>query len=364
MNSTPKSSPRVLVVDDNEVNRMILINMLEVFHVHADEAEDGNQAVLLSEKNPYDLILVDHIMPVMNGLKTTLELRSKAINKENVIIVALTADVNEIIRGQYRSVEANDVYAKPIELKDLAMIMKTWRLLEPDESPEQEAGIIKPDEDNELLKGMIVAIEDIDYEAGLKFALGNQIHFIEILEVSLKDLKSCHPIILRSHENNSREELKTAVHKIKNILANIGTLKLYEEASVFERAIKDLSDRDTEYMYQMFYTHLISFEEKLESALERIRATQTNLLSLQVINVLLMSPEEYEQSISNAIYYIKRYEYDAIVRELKKLVQQGAAADREELKNALEDIRIFDYDSALSRIINIKNKTDGISVFE
>lgn len=357
MKDMPKSSARVLVIDDNEVNRVILLNMLELFDIHADEAEGGEKAVHMSMNNSYDLILIDHIMPGMNGIRTTSEIRSKALNREDVVIIALTADADEAIREHYRKVRANDVWEKPIELKDLATMLKTWELLTHGENMVQNTVPDDLADQAEFLKRIIDTIEDIDYEAGMKFALGNPVRFAEILYISQKDLRSCILIIVKAHENNSIKDLKMGIHKLKNILSNIGTIQLYEKTSVFERVLKDLSKSDTEYMYQILLSQVICFEDKLSAALEIIRTNRGEMLGMQGGVMQLMSAKEYEQSLLNAIYYIRRYEYEAIVRELKNLILGGNPEGREELQLALEDIRSFDYDSALAWILRVKNKT-------
>jgi hypothetical protein len=67
-----------------------------------------------------------------------------------------------------------------------------------------------------------------------------------------------------------------------------------------------------------------------------------------------MSKEEYEQSLLNTIYYIKRFEYDAIMKELELLILRGFMEFKQELELALADIKDFDYEKALERIIKLK----------
>ncbi len=161
MDKTEKLSTKALIVDDNEVNRLILVNMLELFHIHSDQVDSGRKAVLLSETNAYDLILVDHIMPEMNGVKTTIALRRVAINKENVVIIAITADVTETIKYLYRDAGANAVYEKPLELKNLSAMFRTWGLKVQKETSQNCAGIISSDKNYELFKSIIETIDDM-----------------------------------------------------------------------------------------------------------------------------------------------------------------------------------------------------------
>jgi hypothetical protein len=69
-----------------------------------------------------------------------------------------------------------------------------------------------------------------------------------------------------------------------------------------------------------------------------------------------MSNEEYEQSLLNTIYYIKRFEYDAIIKELELLILKGFAKYKQEFELALADIKDFEYEKALDRIKKLEIK--------
>ncbi len=123
-----------LVVEDIEVNREILIEFLKNTGVVCESAENGQEAVEKFTANPgkYDLILMDVLMPVMNGIQATIKIRaieeSKQVQHKGVPIIALTAsafteDVEECLRSGM-----NDHIAKPIEYRDfMTKIMKNLK---------------------------------------------------------------------------------------------------------------------------------------------------------------------------------------------------------------------------------------------
>ncbi|HBT08215.1 MAG TPA: hybrid sensor histidine kinase/response regulator, partial [Leeuwenhoekiella sp.] len=114
------SNQRVLIVDDNKINRMVTRRVLERQHAEVFEAQNGEEALALTQKNHYDLILMDINMPGMNGYETTREIR--AFEKE-VPIIALTAAEAEYIRKKAKEYGMNDVITKPYNLSQFSKVI-------------------------------------------------------------------------------------------------------------------------------------------------------------------------------------------------------------------------------------------------
>jgi signal transduction histidine kinase/CheY-like chemotaxis protein/HAMP domain-containing protein len=118
---------RALLVDDVEINRMIVISMLEDTGIEIDEAQDGEVAIELFENSPenyYDIILMDVQMPNKNGYEATTAIREmKREDAKNTPIVALTANAfkDDIDKGTAAGMNAH--LAKPIEYDKLVEIM-------------------------------------------------------------------------------------------------------------------------------------------------------------------------------------------------------------------------------------------------
>ena len=109
---------RVLVVDDNPVNLLVIEAMLSELNHHAEQAEGGEQAVEAAQSRTYDLILMDIHMPVLDGIGATEQIR-RLYSKDDLPIVAVTADVMEGTRERCLDAGMNDVLAKPVDLEDL-----------------------------------------------------------------------------------------------------------------------------------------------------------------------------------------------------------------------------------------------------
>ncbi|TGE26944.1 response regulator [Hymenobacter metallicola] len=107
---------RVLLVEDNEINREVARLMLEEWQVEVDEAADGLEAVQLHAEKPYDVILMDIQMPNMNGLEATARIRQHPEwQRAQVPILALTANAFRADNELYLAAGMNDCLAKPFE---------------------------------------------------------------------------------------------------------------------------------------------------------------------------------------------------------------------------------------------------------
>jgi two-component system, sensor histidine kinase and response regulator len=120
------SGARVLVVEDNPVNQKVALRQLARLGVQADVAVNGREAVAILGGLAYDLVLMDCQMPEMNGYEATDAVRRAEGPNQSVPIVAMTADV--VTSGRQRSLDAGmtDYLSKPIEIEDLARILRTW----------------------------------------------------------------------------------------------------------------------------------------------------------------------------------------------------------------------------------------------
>jgi CheY-like chemotaxis protein len=129
----PSSAPalRILLAEDNEINREIACALLERLGLQADVAEDGQSALDKVRAGSYDLVLMDVRMPRMDGLESTRRIRSLALARQPHV-VALTANAYEEDRQECLAAGMDDFLAKPYRLDDLARLLdKVRRQREP-----------------------------------------------------------------------------------------------------------------------------------------------------------------------------------------------------------------------------------------
>ena len=106
--------PRILLAEDNSVNRMVIAAMLGDFGGTIVAVENGLEAVQAVQRETFDLILMDIQMPVMDGLEAVQEIRGMPGAKGEVPIIAVTANAMKGDREKYLEMGMNDYVAKPV----------------------------------------------------------------------------------------------------------------------------------------------------------------------------------------------------------------------------------------------------------
>ncbi|ADG11793.1 hybrid sensor histidine kinase/response regulator [Caulobacter segnis] len=118
---TAADAPRILVVDDNQTNRAVLLTLLSHLGVAAHFAVDGRDALAMWERARWDAILMDIHMPIMDGVQAsqTIRAREKATGRPRTPIIAVTASVLTHERTLYAEAGMDGIVAKPVEIPRL-----------------------------------------------------------------------------------------------------------------------------------------------------------------------------------------------------------------------------------------------------
>lgn len=116
---TTYSNLRVLIVDDNATNHIVVSSLLSRVVGEITTALNGQEALDRLKEKEFDLVLMDIHMPIMDGIETTLAIRSQPSNYQNVPIIALTADPQYQQARLCRNIGMNSSLGKPIKLTGL-----------------------------------------------------------------------------------------------------------------------------------------------------------------------------------------------------------------------------------------------------
>jgi len=117
---------KVLVVDDIAFNLNVVCGFLKMLGIRAHRINSGLMAIELIEKNDYDIIFMDHIMPEMDGIETTARIRAMGCKYELLPIIALTASATQGEREMFLANGFNDFLSKPVGTGDLVRILENW----------------------------------------------------------------------------------------------------------------------------------------------------------------------------------------------------------------------------------------------
>lgn len=126
---------RILVVDDGDLNRLIAKEILEPIQIKTDVAESGSLAIEMIQKNDYDVVFMDYMMPEMDGIETTDRIRKLAMEEydykraeyyKSVPIIALTGDSSSQTQERFKNAGINDFIEKPIEFERMKKVLLKW----------------------------------------------------------------------------------------------------------------------------------------------------------------------------------------------------------------------------------------------
>lgn len=118
-------SSTVLVVDDNEMNRDVLSRRLQREGYVVSTAEDGSKALGMLSKGSYDIVLLDIMMPDMDGFETLRNMRSESVSKDIPVIMLTSVNEMDDVK-KCIGLGANDYVLKPYNMDDLKRRMEKF----------------------------------------------------------------------------------------------------------------------------------------------------------------------------------------------------------------------------------------------
>ena len=122
----PRPDAKILIVDDVKVNLMVAKGMMKKYGMQIDLAMSGKEAIEMVQKKDYDIIFMDHMMPEMDGIDTTKNIRALGEQYQKLVIVALTANAVGEAKEMFLEQGLQDFLAKPIEAKELDEVLNRW----------------------------------------------------------------------------------------------------------------------------------------------------------------------------------------------------------------------------------------------
>ena len=117
---------KILLVEDNRINRIVARGLLEKDGHRVDEAHNGEQGVEKAASDTYDLVLMDISMPVMDGIEATRAIRKAEHAGTHLPIVALTANAIPSERDRFLAAGLDDILVKPITLSGLRQVLRQY----------------------------------------------------------------------------------------------------------------------------------------------------------------------------------------------------------------------------------------------
>lgn len=243
---------RILSVDDMEINLIVVNGLLEQTGVKIDTALSGLKALELIKENRYDIMLIDHRMPEMDGMQLLERIRSMTDNENSsCVCIALTANVTEGMREKYITAGFNDYMEKPVKGNLLEEMLLKYipkdKLLDESEreklplAPEENTGEEAEQGIPEAVKNELQRLQDeglLDWTNAVEFAGSEELYldtvlfFRDSIDEKADEIES-----LYFAENI--QDFTTKVHALKSSARLVGLTELSEMARLLEEAGKN-----------------------------------------------------------------------------------------------------------------------------
>ncbi|EOS37180.1 hypothetical protein C804_00114 [Lachnospiraceae bacterium A4] len=331
---------KLLVVDDNVVNRKVLRNLLKETAIQVTEAASGAECLQLVQENQFDLIFLDHMMPEMDGVETLHCM--KALPEypcKDTPVVVLTANAVSGAKEAYLSEGFDDFLSKPIvpdKLEAMLLKMLPEALLctvrEPVKKPEAQEAAALP-------------LEELPFVEGLDWNYA-WLHLpeYELLAYTVREfydqIDSAADCLERAYrqctEEKNPEPYRIQVHAMKSLAATIGIISLSGIARVLESAAKDGRIEVILSMTAIFLEEWRSYRLKLQGVFG-IGSTQgKEVTDYSVIRALVemvrVSMQEMEiDKADECVRQLRDYDFPAeIWQEIQKLAEAVTNLDPEE----------------------------------
>jgi two-component system sensor histidine kinase/response regulator len=229
---SPIRGARVLLVEDNELNREVALGLLEDAHLVIDQAENGAQAMQMITSNGYDLVLMDMQMPVMDGISATKSVRSNPKYK-SLPIIAMTANAMDRDREACLAAGMNDHIGKPIDPEKLFAALLRW--IPPRVAAAAASVAVRSSADVAASEPMY--IPGIDTSTALKRTGENRKRYESLLSRFADSQAGAVGEIRAALAVNDSPTAERIAHSLKGAAANLGAMTLADTAARAEAAI-------------------------------------------------------------------------------------------------------------------------------
>lgn len=235
--AAPKTCPHILVVDDNEINREILQELITQMGCRVSLAANGEEAIRQTEEQQPDLIITDMQMPVMDGMETTRRIRGNGHSPQSLPIIALSAHTDSGSHIAGLAAGMNDYLTKPVDPTKLRETLEKWL---PCGLPSTTDAPAAPHETDGMENDASSGGESLPLLSpadGLAAVAGNERLYRSLLQRFAHRYADCTVQIRSLLQDNRLEELLQLIHAMRGVATNLGLARLADHATVMENTL-------------------------------------------------------------------------------------------------------------------------------
>ena len=337
----------ILLVDDNELNLVVAKELLKPLRMQIDTAENGLQAVKMVRGSQYDLVLMDHMMPVMDGIEAAKAIRALPEDKyQKLPIIALTANAMVDARKEFLNAGMNGFVAKPIDFARICNQLKLW--LPKDlvrDVPKEEAKKLLADD----LSDREIQPEDpqmgLSFEEGVKHC-GSKAALMKTIRIFYRTIDSKANKIEQCLKEGLISDYVIEVHALKSSALLIGAVPLSEAAKELEdygkqgkTEVLEEKTPDVLTMYRDLKNILRPYAEKEEDAKKEF------------------SDGEWITALQQIHQCIEQFDLDGVDQIMEQLEEYQVP---ECIRESMDQLRVYVADVSLEEIMELTDTMTGL----
>lgn len=337
----------ILLVDDNELNLVVAKELLKPLRMQIDTAENGLQAVKMVRGSQYDLVLMDHMMPVMDGIEAAKAIRALPEDKyQKLPIIALTANAMVDARKEFLNAGMNGFVAKPIDFARICNQLKLW--LPKDlvrDVPKEEAKKLLADD----LSDREIQPEDpqmgFSFEEGVKHC-GSKAALMKTIRIFYRTIDSKADKIEQCLKEGLISDYVVEVHALKSSALLIGAVPLSEAAKELEdygkqgkTEVLEEKTPDVLTLYRDLKNILRPYAEKEEDAKKEF------------------SDGEWITALQQIHQCIEQFDLDGVDQIMEQLEEYQVP---ECIRESMDQLRVYVADVSLEGIMELTDTMTGL----
>jgi CheY-like chemotaxis protein len=345
---------RILAVDDIDTNLTVLKGLLAPYQMKIIICTSGADAIDLIKTQVFDFVLMDHMMPEMDGIEATAIIRSLEPPKNEIPVIALTANAVSGMKEMFLEKGFNDYISKPIEIPKLDELMAKWIPKEKQIKTGVEITRVNSENDG----GM--SIPGVDIAKGIRMTGGTLAGYRQILSSFYKDVETRLPQIQglldvpgRTLEISEKDMGVFAInaHALKSAAGAIGAEDLSREAAALEAAGKAGDSKTIAEKLPGFCAGLKEMADKIRAALAASVLTASAPGDTPLLDVSDPGVHALVVKLKTALEAKDMEEIDRVTGELSA---KGLNKSTEEALNVISDLLLVaEFKQALAETKNL-----------
>lgn len=315
---------RVLLVDDNKYNQIIVSQLLKRLGTNNDYASNGKEAVELIKKHSYDLVVMDIQMPIQDGYQTT-EIIRHDLENHDLPIIGMSANVMDQDREKAINIGMNSYITKPINIH--LFYKEVSRLL----------GIVLKVESKSVdIKLAEIDSRILDVKFGMSLFNDDSTKYYDLVKETITSYKSSYKTILELAKDAEFQKAKDYVHNIGGIFGNLGMLRLHSVSRELEVTLKDFNIQSIIEKLDLFQIEFDLIED------EYLKLTETESIIIDQTNEGTTSFEEWVNMLTDSLKENNAVNIKKISSDYERFSESYGWLD-----DVIVHINNYEYDAAL-----------------